>query len=70
MKIIQIVIAVLGLAVVAGCETRNDRGRGGTYGYGTYERGTVYGPYENGRYSNDGWYDRQGYWHENRHYRR
>ncbi|HUR47795.1 MAG TPA: hypothetical protein VMZ27_18060 [Candidatus Saccharimonadales bacterium] len=83
MKMIQAAIAVLGLALLAGCETRHDgygrggtsgygtyqRGYGGTYGNGTYEREGVYnnGPYYDGR---GGWYDRDGYWHGDRRYRR
>ena len=68
MKMIQAGIALLGLALLAGCETRiDDGGRGGTYGDGRYERGYGNGPYYDSR---DGWDDRQGYWHPYRQYRR
>ena len=75
MKMIQAGIGLLGLALLAGCETRvEERGEGGTYGNGTYERGYG-GTYGNGTYERGpyetrrGWYDSQGYWHEDRHYR-
>ena len=75
MKMIQAGIGLLGLALLAGCETRvEERGEGGDlreWDVPAWVRWHVWERHLRARTLRDktGLVDSQGYWHEDRHYR-